>query len=128
MPGYDLAFHITAFLIFIGVLVVAHLIVRRADQRRYEALEDKQAELQKETARAARSENASRLRQEWYRMLFSHTRNMVLVYGVTPEGLPGRFLDANDIACDKLDVSRDRLLRMTPLDIEAPAALPNRLQ
>lgn len=58
-------------------------------------------------------------RERWYRNLFDSSRDMVLVYRVTDQQLPGRFTDVNQVACEKLEYQRDKLLTMTALDVEA---------
>lgn len=65
-----------------------------------------------------RVEEALRLREEWYRVLFNSATDMVFLHGITSDGLPDRFLEANDIACAKLEHSREQLLALTPIAIE----------
>ena len=67
-----------------------------------------------------RTEEALRTSEERYRLLFSSINDAVFVHKLTPEGLPGRFTDVNDIACERLGYTREELLRMSPLDIDSP--------
>ncbi len=66
------------------------------------------------------TEEALRKSEERYRLLFNSINDAVFVHGLTPEGLPGRITDVNDIACERLGYTRDELLQMTPLDIDSP--------
>jgi PAS domain-containing protein len=43
---------------------------------------------------------------------------MVLVHGLTPDGLPGPILEVNNLICERLGQTRERLLSMTVLDLE----------
>jgi PAS domain S-box-containing protein len=73
-----------------------------------------------------RKEDALRAKEELYAELLRSTCSMVCTYSVTPDGLPSRFTDVNDVMCRALEYDRDTLLTMTPMDIEpAPeAAMP----
>jgi two-component system, cell cycle sensor histidine kinase and response regulator CckA len=62
--------------------------------------------------------------EQRYRALFSGGSDAVFVHGIDADGLPGRFLEANDIACRRLGYSREELLRLRPMDIDAPDAIP----
>jgi len=75
---------------------------------------------ERRTAEKALGDNEKR-----YRLLFNSGNDAVFVHeGSTPEGLPGRFIEVNDIACMRLGYTREELLTMTPLDIDAPDTLP----
>jgi PAS domain S-box-containing protein len=64
--------------------------------------------------------DALRESRERYRLLFHSINDAVLVHGLTSEGLPGRITEANDMACERLGYTREELLRMSPLDFDAP--------
>ncbi|MGD8573690.1 MAG: PAS domain S-box protein [Gammaproteobacteria bacterium] len=63
---------------------------------------------------------ALRAKDITYQMLFNAGNDAVFVYGLGMDGTPGRFIEVNDIACERLGYSREDLLHMTPLDIVAP--------
>jgi PAS domain S-box-containing protein len=56
-------------------------------------------------------------REEHYRALFGSISDAVLVHEVTADGLPGRFIEVNQVACDRLGYSREEMLSLTPPDI-----------
>lgn len=87
---------------------------KRAQLRRWEmerALED-------ERSRSLDAENRASVGEAWYRSVLNNTRDMVFVYAVTAENMPGRFVEVNEVACSKLGYSREKLLTLTPLEIE----------
>jgi PAS domain S-box-containing protein len=70
-----------------------------------------------------RKEAGKKLREseELFRLLFNAINDAVFLhYGPGPDGLPGRFIEVNNIACERLGYSRDELLGMSPVDIDAP--------
>jgi len=74
---------------------------------------------------AARDAEITRLNADLQRMLqydsvlFNNARDMVFFHGVTADGLPGCFSRVNDVACAMLEMTREKLMTLTPLDVEA---------
>ena len=66
------------------------------------------------------AEEALRASQEHYRHLFNSADDMIVLCGITPEGLPGRLLEANDATWRTLGYDREALLQFTPPDLLAP--------
>jgi two-component system, cell cycle sensor histidine kinase and response regulator CckA len=60
--------------------------------------------------------------EERYRQLFDSANDGLFVFAMTDEGLPGRFLEVNQVACQMLGYSREELLRLSPMDVEDPGA------
>ncbi len=60
-------------------------------------------------------------REERFRTLFNNSADMITVHGFTSEGLPGKFIEVNNVGCRRLGYSRGELLRMSPRDILDPA-------
>ena len=67
-----------------------------------------------------RAEEARRKSEERYGLLFHGINDAVFVHSLSSDGLPGRFSEVNDIACRRLGYTRDELLRMSSVDIDAP--------
>jgi PAS domain S-box-containing protein len=67
-----------------------------------------------------RAEEARRKSEERYGLLFHGINDAVFVHSLSSDGLPGRFSEVNDVACRRLGYTRDELLRMSPVDIDAP--------
>ncbi len=57
---------------------------------------------------------------ERLRLIFNNSRDAIFVHKISPEGSAGKFLEVNDIACQRLGYSREELLNMTPQDIDSP--------
>ena len=58
--------------------------------------------------------------EDRYRLLFNNISDAVFVHEFTSDKLPGRFIEVNDVACKYLGYTRDELLQMSPIDIDAP--------
>jgi two-component system CheB/CheR fusion protein len=65
------------------------------------------------------AEESLREREKHYRILFDAITDAVFVHDVTPNGSPGRFLEVNNVACERLGYSRQELLEMSPVEIDA---------
>jgi len=71
------------------------------------------------------AEGILRESEEKFRTLFNTTRDMIALYEITPEGLPGRFIEVNDEVCRQLKISRLVLLSLSPKDIVPPEDWPS---
>jgi PAS domain S-box-containing protein len=63
--------------------------------------------------------------EERLRILFNGINDAVFVHEGADDGNPGRFIEVNDPACERLGYSRNELLTMRPFDIDAPETVPN---
>ena len=61
------------------------------------------------------AEMALRKSEEKFRTLFENAGDPIFI-----AGLDGKILEANQVACDNLDRSRDELLNMNLGDVDAP--------
>ncbi|WP_199314430.1 PAS domain-containing protein [Planktothrix sp. FACHB-1365] len=64
-----------------------------------------------------RAEEELREREQRFITLFNGMEDWVLVYHLTPDYRPGRFIEVNQQACNRLGFSREELLRMSVADI-----------
>ncbi len=71
---------------------------------------------------AALEQSDSELREseERYRLLFNSGNDVVLVSRMTDEGMPGKLIAVNDVACRTLGYTREELLQLSPLDMAVP--------
>jgi PAS domain S-box-containing protein len=66
------------------------------------------------------AEDALRESESKYRLLFHSINDAVFVHPLGPDGVPGRFIEVNEVACDRLGYTREELLSKTPMEIDAP--------
>lgn len=66
------------------------------------------------------ADEKSRIREEQSRLLFNNISDAAFVHEFTNDGLPGKFIEVNDVACQRLGYTRDEFINMTPKDIDAP--------
>ena len=100
------------------LVIIVHLKSRQDYERQAEELAEGKATLQQKNDAMERTNRSLRLNERWYRTLFDTSGDMVLAYSVTDDAMPGAFVDANACACERLEYDRDKLLTMTPLDVE----------
>src|SRR5690606_16218176 len=56
-----------------------------------------------------------------FQLLFNAGPDAVFLHEPTgPDNRPGRFIEVNAIACQRLGYTREELLRLSPADIDAP--------
>ncbi len=75
--------------------------------------------LQQENSGYASELERLKASQEWYANLFASTEDMVFAFEVDADSMPGCILDVNNMACHILGYTRDEILEMSPLDIQA---------
>lgn len=76
---------------------------------------------QKKTEEALQQANDAIAKAErHYRRIFNSVSDAVFVHSLGDDGLPGRFIEVNDIACRRLGYTRDELLQLRPTEIDAP--------
>ena len=85
-------------------------------------------------AEAKRMTETARESEARFRALFNGGADAILLHGIAEDGLPTAFVEVNEIACRLYGYSREELMCMTPLDLEAPTGtdrdpwVPPRLQ
>ncbi|MFC1497146.1 response regulator [Verrucomicrobiota bacterium] len=106
-------------LIFIAILLIIHLFIQRRNQKESsELLSARTKKLRSELAELETQKLKSAEKQEWYCSLFNKSKDMVFVYTITEDGLPGVFLDVNDATCTQLNYPREKILGITLQEIE----------
>jgi len=98
--------------------VVMYAVLWEHERRFAIQLSRRDADLAAESHRRRKAEDELRLKDTFHEVLFNNTNDMVFVHGVTAEGLPDVFIKVNDVACQRLGYARDRLLTLTPLDVQ----------
>ncbi len=65
------------------------------------------------------AEKALLASEEKFRLLFHNANDAIFLSEIDSSGSPGRFVEVNDIACERLGYSREEFFAMTPLDINS---------
>ncbi len=69
---------------------------------------------------------ALRENEEKFRLLFQNANDAIFVYELNEaEMQPGKYIEVNDVACERLGYSREELLQLSPLDINGPVSRDN---
>ena len=58
--------------------------------------------------------------EEKFREVFNNANDMISLNLMKEDGLPGKFMEVNQVGQERLGYSRDEFLRMSPADIVAP--------
>jgi len=62
-------------------------------------------------------------REKKLRAIFNNANDAIYLHRHTEEGLPGTFIEVNDVACEMLGYSREEFLKMDPQAIIAPGSV-----
>lgn len=110
----------TFWVLAAGTAVVSAALVHIGRRLAAEVRRRARSEVASDITALRRAQDALRQSRERYRMLFNKCNDAIYVHHLPPDGLPGSFLEVNDVACSMLGYSRDELLQMSPADIDAP--------
>jgi PAS domain S-box-containing protein len=58
--------------------------------------------------------------EEKYKQLFNNANDQISLIEIKADGLPGNFIEMNEVGIKRLGYTRDELLNMTPADMVAP--------
>jgi PAS domain S-box-containing protein len=111
----------------VAACVAAYIFFARQARAHSLRLRYERGKLKNEREARLIAEAAFALKDRLYRILFAHTTDMVFMFGLTDDGLPGHFSEVNVMACETLGYSRDKLLELSPLEIQVSdttASLP----
>ena len=80
-------------------------------------------QVQKRTKELEKTYRSLKESEQKFRELFNKADDMITLVELKENGLPGKFVEVNDITSQRLGYSKKELLNMTPLDIIAPERL-----
>ena len=126
MNSIALAF-LVGTITLVATCVAAYVFLSRQVQQHSLRLRYERGKLKNEHEARVLAETALALKDQLYRILFAHTTDMVFMFGLTKDGLPGTFTEVNVVACETLGYGRDKLLELSPLEIQTsdtPSSIP----
>jgi len=101
--------------------------LKQARNNLEEQVKERTAELEKaydalkrEALGASQNAKALKESEEKFRGIFSNANDMITLNLITENGLPGRFIEINEVGIKRLGYSREEILDMTPYDIIIP--------
>lgn len=62
--------------------------------------------------------------EQKFREIFNNVNDAIELHEVRNDGLPGKYLEVNDVTCRMLQYSREELLRLSPLDVTPGIHIP----
>ena len=71
------------------------------------------------------AEKALKENEEKFRQLFEATNDAIFVHLLDEDGSPGRFIEANNIACRRLGYTKEELSKLTPIEIGSSTSKTN---
>ncbi|MFT9496189.1 sensor histidine kinase [Anaerosolibacter sp.] len=74
------------------------------------------------------AEEAITKNEKKFRKLFHNANDLIFLYQFPEDGTPGKYIEVNDIACQRLGYHRNELLAMTPSDLTSPNQVPEGLE
>jgi PAS domain S-box-containing protein len=102
--------------------VAAYILLTRQGRQHSLHLRYERGRLKNENEARVVAETALAFKDKLYRILFAHTTDMVFMFGLTEDGLPGPFTEVNVVACEVLGYNREKLLELSPLEIQTSEA------
>ncbi len=103
----------------IGAIEILEDITERkqVEEKLKEARDNLEEQVKERTVELKESE-------EKFRELFNKALDIITLSEIQENGLPGRFIEVNEAAINKLGYSKEEFLDMTPLDLFAPEQKP----
>lgn len=89
-------------------------------EERTKELQAANEQLQKEIEEHKKTEESFKESEEKFRELFNNANDMISLNEIEKNGMPGKFIEVNDVGAERLGYKRDEFLNMTPYDIVAP--------
>lgn len=67
-----------------------------------------------------RMERALKDSEEKFRNIFNSANDSIFLHEISDDGVPGKFIEINEVACTIFGYTRDEFLNMTPKDLVSP--------
>ena len=74
----------------------------------------------RDVTRQYRQREKLRQSERKFRQIFNNANDAMFLHSVDDNGMPGRFVEVNRVACERLGYSREELLNMSPRQLDGP--------
>ncbi len=101
------------------LFLIVSVILRRQVKARTSELVLKNTELEMEIAERKQAKDDLIRSENKFRELFNNANDAIYLWELREDGMAGRCIEVNDVACLMLGYTKDELLAMTPMDINA---------
>ncbi len=71
------------------------------------------------------AENELRESEKKFREIFNNANDAMFLHKLRKDGMPGKFVEVNDVACRMLGYTKNEFKKMSPLDIDEPQIREN---
>ncbi len=96
---------------------------KRLEEELKNARDNLEKQVQERTTELENTYKSLKMSEQKFRELFNKANDMITLTGLEESGLPGKFIEINDVASDRLGYSREELINMSPKDIIVPEKL-----
>lgn len=114
-----MVFGLISLLLLTGSLIYFLVEMRKDYASKFIKLSALNKVLQQENTGYAKEHEQLRHKSKWHQHAFHSTENIVFVFELDQNCMPGNIMDANDVACRILGYQLDDMLTLSPLDILA---------
>ncbi|WP_371372602.1 PAS domain S-box protein [Sporomusa aerivorans] len=107
---------------FIGCCLDVHdkkltdRVLKHSYKRLEKSVEEQSRQLANANATLAQEIFVRRAVEKRYRQLFDSVQDAIFVWKITSQGLPGKIIEVNDVACRRLGYTREDLLSLSMLE------------
>ncbi len=75
--------------------------------------------MKRDISQRKKAEKEIKKEKKKFKEIFNNANDAIYLHELTEEGMPGNFIEVNDVACEMLGFSREEFMEMSPGDIDA---------
>jgi PAS domain S-box-containing protein len=87
--------------------------LKQAEEALHEAHDNLEEKVRERTAEL-------REREEKYRALIESANDAIFIHEIQDDGMPGPFIEVNELSCRQLGYSREELAKLSPMELDDP--------
>ncbi len=101
---------------------------KKAEEELREARDNLELKVKERTRELQEAYKSLSENEEKFREIFNKANDMITLVELGENGLPGRFLEVNDVATERLGYSKEEFLKMNTADIVDPKCRPQMVE